>query len=418
MKKEHIHPFDLAQQLEQYDLNQQVKEFLVLNNTLRIEVFEYLSSYHQQNLLESLDNQIVNEIFSELDNDDIDDILEDNEKLICRLNEDNQSLALNVLQYPEDSAGRLMLQETFTVSIFETVQDVIFRLREEDYPHFVSTLFVLNENKLVGYIQIADLLLNSDQTSIRDIVRDINYFIQADVDQEDVVKMFTNYDLNVLAVVDKEMHYLGYISSDYIMDVIVEESDEDFTKMSAISPLEDSYLETSVFDHVKKRFTWLMVLMITATITGALLIKYEHAFEAVPLLVSFIPMLMDTGGNAGSQSSTLVIRGLATSEIKLRDTLKVLSKEFKISLVTSILLAMVNFIRIILIGYSIEIGFVVSMTLIFTVIIAKLIGAILPILADRFNLDPAVMSAPLITTVVDTCSIIIYFNIAIQFFNI
>lgn len=418
MKKENIHPFDLAQQLEQYDLNHQVKEFLALDNTLRIEVFEYLSSYHQQNLLESLDNQIVNEIFSELDNDDIDDILEDNEELISRLSLHNQSLAQNVLQYPEDSAGRLMLQETFYVQLNESVAEVIKRIRDEEYPHFVSTIFVLDNQKLVGFIQISDLLLNKDNTKVNEFVREIAHYVEAEVDQEDVVKIFTNYDLIVLAVVDDQMNYLGYISSDYIMDVMVEESDEDFTKMSAITPLEDSYLETSVFDHVKKRFTWLMVLMITATITGALLVRYEHAFEAVPLLVSFIPMLMDTGGNAGSQSSTLVIRGLATSEIRLKDTLKVLSKEFKISFVTSILLAIVNFIRIVLLGYSIQIGFVVSITLILTVIIAKLIGAMLPILADRFKLDPAVMSAPLITTVVDTCSIIIYFNIAIQFFNI
>ena len=188
--------------------------------------------------------------------------------------------------------------------------------------------------------------------------------------------------------------------------------------MSGVTPLEDSYLDTSVFTHVKKRFTWLLILMLSATITGIILVEYEHAFDAVPLLVSFIPMLMDTGGNAGSQASTLVIRGLATNEIKIKDAWKVITKEFRIALVTSILLATVNFFRILILNRTWEIALVVSLTLVFTVIIAKLIGAILPIVSDRLGLDSAVMSAPVITTIVDTCSIIVYFQIAIRLLSI
>lgn len=418
MKKEMIHPYDFAQSLISLSIETQVIELKSLEFDDQVEVFEYLPVKNQQDLIEVMNNLELNNLFEELEYDTIDHLIEDDPTLIYRLNQQNKDIVKDILKYPEDSAGRLMLIETFTVQKTDKVQDVIKSIKEEQDLYYQYTVFALDGLKLDSYFQISDLIKQPDTKKIMDFAHPITHYVQSTVDQEEVMHIFANYDLDVLAVVDSQMNYLGYITADYIMDVMQEELGEDVSKMGAVSPLEDSYLDTPVITHVRKRITWLLVLMLSATITGAILVKYEHAFETLPLLVSFIPMLMDTGGNAGSQSSTLVIRGIATNEIKLKDGWKVLNKELKISSLTSLLLALINFIRIILIGQTWQIALVVSMTLIFTVIIAKIIGAILPLLADQFNLDPAVMSAPLITTVVDTCSIIIYFNIAIYFFKL
>lgn len=418
MKKLQMHPYDFAQMISTLSIQQQVSELQALDFINMVEVFEHLSVNRQQDLLNVMDDQTLNKLFGELEYDTIDDLIEDNHDLLHRLNRENQETVEDVLEYPVDSAGRLMLIETFTVQKTDTVAEVIQSIKEQNDLYFTSTIFVLDSTKLVGYIQVTDLLKQPDEIKIATFTHPIQHFVYAQQDQEDVMFTFSNYDLVIVAVVDREMNYLGYITIDYIVDVMQEELSEDLEKMGALSPLEDSYLETSIWTHVKKRFAWLLVLMISATITGVLLVKYEHAFEALPILVSFIPMLMDTGGNSGSQASTLVIRGIATNEIALKDAWKVLNKELRIAIITSVLLALVNGARIVIMGQSWTIAIVVSLTLMFTVIIAKLIGAILPLLADRFNLDPAVMSAPLITTIVDTASIIIYFNVAIYFFNI
>lgn len=418
MKKNLIHPFDFAQTLIEFPLPQQALMFQELEFETMVEVFEYLSVHRQSELLTTLDDNLLNQIFEELDYDSIDNLIQDDPELLKRLNTNNKGLVSELHQYPVDSAGRLMLTETFTVSIDETILEVIARIKGENDLYYQTILFVLNHQQLVGYIKVTDLLKFDDSTTITSILKPIQHFAYAKQDQEEVMHIFSNYDLEILAVVDENMNYLGVITVDYIVDVMQDELDEDITKMGAISPLDDSYLETSVFEHVKKRFVWLLVLMISATITGLLLVKYEHAFEALPALVAFIPMLMDTSGNAGSQASTLVIRGIATHEIDLKDAWKVLSKEVKIALIVAILLSAVNFVRIILMGQSWQISLVVSLTLIVTIIASKLIGALLPLIADRLKLDPAVMSAPLITTIVDTISIMVYFNIAMLILNI
>lgn len=418
MKKNLIHPFDFAQTLIEFPLPQQALMFQELDFEKMVEVFEYLSVHRQSELLTTLDDNLLNQIFEELDYDSIDNLIQDDPDLLKRLNTNNKGLVSELHQYPVDSAGRLMLTETFTVSIDETILEVITRIKGENDLYYQTILFVLNHQQLVGYIKVTDLLKFDDSTTITSILKPIQHFAYAKQDQEEVMHIFSNYDLEILAVVDENMNYLGVITVDYIVDVMQDELDEDITKMGAISPLDDSYLETSVFEHVKKRFVWLLVLMISATITGLLLVKYEHAFEALPALVAFIPMLMDTSGNAGSQASTLVIRGIATHEIDLKDAWKVLSKEVKIALIVAILLSAVNFVRIILMGQSWQISLVVSLTLIVTIIASKLIGALLPLIADRLKLDPAVMSAPLITTIVDTISIMVYFNIAMLILNI
>lgn len=412
MNKEQLHPFDLAELMSEMTPEQQLEEFLQLDSDRQIDVFEYFSSFEQAQLLEKLDDETLNTIFSQLDNDDIDHLIQDNTELQERLDRNNKRLALSVMNYPADSAGRLMLTETLTIQKENKVKEVINQIKTDEDINYTSTVFVTENNKLIGYIQLMDLLTKPDEMAIGDFYHEIKHYVTSDTDQEEVMHIFSDYDLVVLAVVDAELNYLGYITVDYIVDVLQDEADEDMSIMGGVAPLDDSYLETSILDHVKKRIIWLMILMVTATITGTILAKYEHAFETLPVLVTFIPMLMDTGGNAGSQASTLIIRGIATKEITLSDIGKVIFKEFRIALVISIILAFVNFIRLMLIGQEMMIALVVSLTLVFTVIIAKFVGSILPLLADKLGFDPAVMSSPFITTIVDTCSILVYFSIA------
>ena len=236
-------------------------------------------------------------------------------------------------------------------------------------------------------------------------------------DKEEVARLFSKYDLLAIPVVDTENLMVGIVTVDDALDVVVEEATEDITIMAAMNPSEKPYFETSVFHHARNRFPWLLVLMLSATITGAIITRYEDAFAAIPLLVSFIPMLMDTGGNCGSQSSTLIIRGIALDEIHFRDIFRVMFKEFRIALLVSLGLALANGLRILLIYHSLRLALVIGLSLIGAVVLAKLIGCTLPLFAKKVHLDPAIMAAPLITTVVDTCSIIIYFTIATQVFR-
>ena len=231
-------------------------------------------------------------------------------------------------------------------------------------------------------------------------------------DQEEVTKVFDKYDYFALPVVDNENRLVGIIKIDDAINVIQDEVSEDFEKMAAMSPTEDGYFETSVFKHAKNRMVWLLILMLSAAITGGIITYYEEAFAAVPLLVAFIPMIMGTGGNCGSQSSTLIIRGLATDEIELKDVFKSLWKEFRVSIMVGVVLAFVNGIRILIQYQDLQLAIVIGLTLIATVILAKALGCLLPLLAKRLKLDPAIMASPLITTLVDIFSILVYFQIA------
>ena len=242
-------------------------------------------------------------------------------------------------------------------------------------------------------------------------------FVYTHEDREDVAKKFSKYDFLAMPVVDNEERMVGIITFDDVLDVIAEENEEDFSKMAAMQPIEDSYFKTSVFTHAKKRIGWLLVLMLSATITGSLLTKYEEAFQAIPILVSFIPMLMSTGGNCGSQSSTTVIRGLATGEIQFKDFFKAVFKEFRISLIVSVILAVTNGLRIFIFYKNLQLSIVITLSIIGTVIIAEFIGCALPLIAKKVKLDPAIMATPLISTIVDTCSMLIYFQFATMIFS-
>ena len=277
----------------------------------------------------------------------------------------------------------------------------------------VYNCYVLSDDRiLLGIIDIKDLLIAERDTLLKDIMDTNLIKVTTLEDQEEVSKIFDKYDCVTLPVVDKGNRLVGIITIDDAIDVMQEEVLEDFEKMAAITPTDDSYFKTSVFEHAKKRILWLLLLMLSATITGTIMANFEDAISVMPVLVVFIPMLMDTGGNSGSQSSTLIIRGLAMDEISTKDILKAMWKEFRIALLVGIVLAIVNGVRIAVQYQNLTIAIVVNLTLIGVVVMAKLLGCILPILAKKIKLDPAIMAAPLITTIVDTGCILLYFSLA------
>ena len=272
--------------------------------------------------------------------------------------------------------------------------------------------------KLVGIVSAKDLMTTDDDVPIKDLMETEIISVYTHADQEQVAQLFTKYDLLALPVIDQDGRMVGIVTFDDAMDVMVDEATEDITKMAAINPSEKTYFETSVLQHAKNRIPWLLILMFTSIITGTIITRYENAFAAIPLLVSFIPMLMDTGGNCGSQSATLIIRGIALDEIRFTDLFKVMFKEFRISLIVGAFLAVANGVRIFIQYHNPGLAVVIACSLMGTVIMAKLVGCILPLLAKKVNLDPAIMASPLITTLVDTFSILIYFNIATVLFRL
>ena len=272
----------------------------------------------------------------------------------------------------------------------------------------IYTCYITERRKLVGIVSAKDLMTTDDDVPIKDLMETEIISVYTHSDQEQVAQLFTKYDLLALPVIDQDGRMVGIVTFDDAMDVMVDEATEDITKMAAINPSEKTYFETSVLQHAKNRIPWLLILMFTSIITGTIITRYENAFAAIPLLVSFIPMLMDTGGNCGSQSATLIIRGIALDEIRFTDLFKVMFKEFRISLIVGAFLAVANGVRIFIQYHNPGLAVVIACSLMGTVIMAKLVGCILPLLAKKVNLDPAIMASPLITTLVDTFSILIY----------
>ena len=325
-----------------------------------------------------------------------------------------------LLKYPEDSAGTIMTTEFIDLKINMTVKEAFAKIKKTGINNEnVYTCYVLDiRRQILGLLDVKDLLLADEDEKIKDIMETNVITVNTLDDKEEVAKKFDKYDLIALPVVDKEERLVGIVTIDDAIDVLQEENTEDFEIMAAITPIEDSYFKTSVFKHAKNRILWLLLLMISATLTGTILTHYEEAFAVLPILVSFIPMIMDTGGNCGSQSSTLIIRGMAMDEIKLKDFFKALWKELRVALLVGSALALVNGLRIFIQYHDPKLSLVLGLTLIGTVSMAKMLGCILPMLAKKLKLDPAIMAAPLITTIVDTCSILIYFKIAVVIMNI
>ena len=421
-----LNPIDIASILETLSKENTLKAFRILSKDLASEVFSYLSSEKQQEIIESSSDEELKRIIDDMFLDDTVDLIEEMPagvvaKILKNTSVENRKLINQFLKYPEDSAGSIMTVEYVSLKNDMNVKESLERIRAKGIKNeTINDCFVIDkERKLVGTLPIRELIINQEETLIKNIMTDNFEKVQADTDREFVADLFRRYDLSTMAVVDTENRLVGIITIDDIVDVIDQENTEDFQKMAAMEPSDKEYLKESVFALAKHRILWLLILMISATATGTIIRRYEDTLQSVVVLAAFIPMLMDTGGNAGSQSSTLIIRGLALGEIKTKDVWKILWKEFRVSIIVGITLAIVNFLRIL---YFDKIGFtmtlVVCLSLFATVVIAKVVGGILPIAAKKLKLDPAIMASPLITTIVDACALMIYFTMATALLHI
>ena len=393
--------------------------YRLLPKELAAEVFVEMDVDQQEMLIHRFTDTELRETLDELYLDDTVDIIEEMPatvvKRILRNTDPQTRFMINqVLKYPKDSAGSLMTIEYVSLKKDMTVEDAFTRIRRTGVDkETIYTCYVTDANRrLEGIITVRTLLLANSADLIGDIMEDRPISVATTTDREEVVKMFDKYDFLALPVVDQESRLVGIITVDDAMDVMQEEADEDFAKMAAVTPSDESYFKTTVFGHAKNRIIWLLVLMMAGIITGAIITGYEEAFQAYPMLVAFIPMLMGTGGNAGAQSSTLTIRGMATDEIQLKDYLRVAFKEARISLIVGAGLSIINFIRVYITYQNWMFGVVTGLSLICTIFFAKLLGCSMPMLAKKLKLDPAIMASPLITTLVDAGSILLYFSIA------
>ena len=415
---------DIALLLEELNEKELAIAFRLIPKDKAADVFSNMSNTMQTNLVEMFTEKELKEILDDLYMDDTVDLLEElPANLVTRILNAVDSSKRNsinlLLNYPEDSAGSIMTTEYVSLHQSMTVKEAMAHIKQVGiHKETIYTCYVLERRKLIGIVSAKDLMTMNDDTVISEIMETEIISATTHTDQEEVAQLFSKYGLLAIPILDTGGLMVGIVTVDDAMDVMVEEATEDITIMAAMNPSEKSYFETSVFSHAKNRIVWLLVLMLSASITGAIITRYEDAFSAIPLLVSFIPMLMDTGGNCGSQSSTLIIRGLALNEIRFRDIFKVIFEEFRIALIVSVVLAFANGLRIFLVYHDMKLAVVIGLSLIATVILSKLIGCVLPLAAKKVHLDPAIMAAPLITTLVDTCSIIIYFSIATQVFHL
>ena len=389
------------------------------------EVFVELDHDVQEELINRLTDAEIKNVMNEIYMDDATDLVEEMpsnvvKRILANTKPDNRKIINELLKYPEDTAGSLMTTEFIDLKENMTVKDAFDFIKNKGMKkETVYNCYVLTvDRKLLGIIDIKDLLIADRDELVKDIMDENVVKANTLEDQEEIIKMFDKYDCVALPIVDQEERLVGIITIDDAIDVLQEETMEDFEKMAAIAPSDDTYLKTSAFKHAKNRIVWLLILMISSMITGAIIEKFEAAISSLPILVAFIPMIMGTGGNSGSQSSTLTIRGLAVDEISTKDVFKVMLKELIVAIIVGLALAIVNSIRIMIQYNDPKIAFTVSLTLIFTVILAKQLGGILPILAKKLKLDPALMASPLLTTVVDTVSVLLFFTISTMVFGL
>lgn len=417
-----MNEIDIAILINDLDLEIAVVFFRMLPKEISVNVFSHLDIEKQKIIIDAISNKEINNIIEKLYTDDAVDLIEELpanvvKRVLDNASNETRNIINEYLKYPENSAGSIMTSEYIGLKKDMTVKESFSYIRK--YGENKETLYMCyvmdNTRNLLGVVSLQTLIMNDDKININDIMDTNIIQVNTEDSKETVINIFNKYKLLTLPVVDKENRLVGIITADDIVDVAEEEVTEDFEKMAAMLPSENSYLKTSIFELSKNRIPWLMVLMISSMLTGSILSKYEEAFSVLPLLVTFIPMLTDTGGNAGSQSSTMIIRGIALGEIKNSDWIKVLFKEFGVSIICGFALGVVNFLRLMLQypGQKLLVLTVV-LSLFVTVIIAKVIGGLLPIGAKLLKLDPAIMAAPLITTIVDALSLIIYFYIAMN----
>ena len=421
-----MNEYDISEILEELPQKEQIKVFRLLPKDMAADVFSYLETDTEADIISSLSDSEAVDIINDMAADDATDLIDEMPanvvgRLIGKVDKDTRSNINQLLKYPDNSAGSIMTVEYLDFKEYVTIKDAIKKIRQEyDEKETINTCYVTDKSRrLVGLVKLKDLVVNNDDKDIKDIMEEDIISVNTLTDQEEVAKIIQDYDLTSVPVVDSENKLVGIITIDDVIDIIEQETTEDIEKMAAILPTEKSYLKLSIIDLWKSRIPWLLLLMVSATFTGKIIQHYENSLATMVILTSFIPMLMDTGGNAGGQASATIIRSLSLNDIEFSDMLKVIWKEIRVALLVGITLAIANFIKLLVIdGVTTSIALVVCITLVFSVCVAKIIGCSLPILAKKLGFDPAVMASPFITTIVDAVSLMIYFKIAVTLLHI
>ena len=415
-----INNFDLAELIEDLKRDEAIKVFSIMEKDKAAEVFTNLPIEIEAELISVLTDKEAVALLNEMYADDAADLVEEMpanvvKRLLKKCPKETRNDINRLLNYPENSAGSLMTVEFAELKENLSIEGALEKLRKEKEEYeTLNTCFVVNASrKLLGHISLEEIVFSKPEKTIKEIYDENIISVKTTEDQEEVANMFKKYDLTVMPVVDSEERLVGIITIDDVVDVLEEETTEDMEIMAAITPSSKSYLKTGIFEIWKNRIPWLLLMMLSATFTGKIIEHYEGALAGYIILTSFIPMLMGTGGNAGSQSSVTVIRGISLGEIEFGDILKVIWKEFGVSLICGLTLGIINFLRLILIDkLEVLVSAVVCITLFVTVLVSKLIGCILPLVAKKIGFDPAVMASPFITTIVDAVSLLTYFQIA------
>lgn len=428
-----MNPADIGDLMEELPRESLPLVYRLLPKELASDVFVYINSDTQELLISTFSDSELKEVIDDLYVDDTVDIIEEMPasvvKRILKHADPDMRIEINkILKYPKDSAGSVMTTEYVDLKKNVTVEDAFLRIRRTGVDkETIYTCYVTDENrKLIGLVTVKDLLMSEYQEKISDIMETNIIYVNTSDDQEYVANLFTKYDFLAIPVVDAEQRLVGIVTFDDAMDVLQDETTEDIEKMAAISPTDKPYLKMTAFDIWKKRIPWLLLLMISATFTGMIISSFEEALASFVVLTSFIPMLMDTGGNTGSQASVTIIRSLSLGDIEFKNLPRVMWKEFRVSILCGITLSAANFVKLLTIDryllgnreITISVALVVCLTLLLTVMCAKLIGCILPMLAKKVGFDPAVMASPFITTIVDAVSLMVYFRIATSFLHI
>lgn len=424
---------DIAEFLDELDVEQEILVFRLLPKDMAAEVFTYLENADdQEKLIGALSDRELREVLDELYLDDTVDLIEDMpanvvSRILRNTDASTRSQINQLLNYPKDSAGSIMTTEFVDLHPDATVEQSFARIRKVGLDkETVYTCYVTQNRVLLGVVTVRRMLLSAYETRIGDIMETNVLSVNTHEDKEDVAQLFSKYDLSAIPVVDGEDRLVGIITFDDAMDVIEEETTEDFEKMAAILPSDKPYLKTGVFETWRSRIPWLLLLMLSATFSGMIITHFESVLASCVVLTSFITMLSGTGGNSGSQSSVAVIRALSLGEVEFSDMFAVVWKELRVALLCGVCLGAANFVKMMLVDrllmgngeVTVPVALVVCSTLVLTVLCAKIVGCTLPMAAEKIGIDPAVMAAPFITTIVDALSLLIYFAIASQVLGI
>ena len=433
-----LNPADIAEIMESLVDDEEITYeqipmfFRLLPKDLAADTFVELNSDLQEELVKALTDKELKFVLDDVFVDDAVDIIEEMpanvvKRMLLNVDAETRKNINQILQYPEDSAGSIMTMEYVSLHPGMTVQDAFDHIRKTGLEkETIYTCYVTEKKKLIGICSVRDLLLHSYEENIKDIMEEDVISVRTTDDKEYVAQQLAKYDFTALPVVDKGDLLVGIVTVDDALDVLTEEATEDIEKMAAITPSEHPYLRSSTWEIWKQRIPWLLLLMVSATFTGMIITSFENQLAAQVALTAFIPMIMDTGGNSGSQASVTIIRGLSLGDIELEDVFKVIWKEFRVSILCGIVLSVVAFGKIMLVDHLLMgnsditpfVALAVSCTLVVTVIIAKFVGCTLPLLAKRLNLDPAVMASPFITTIVDALSLMVYMTLASAILNL